>query len=217
MKNSFETESDALETETLAGLAENIVYRLPGCTDLMVRKALQDVYRDFCRRSCCLRTARHFHLSPKCRHYPVSASNDAFAVDSVVQVTLGRRVLEQEADYRIKGVGRNLCVELTGRVYVPDYEVACPEDVHVDVVEVPRLGAEYVTDGFVEKYGDAIVSGVLSRLMSMTGRAWTDVAQAAIERQIYESAVGEARLNYYVGSASGNGDAGFGIDTSDLI
>ena len=41
MANSFQQEQEPPEFETVAELAENLVYRLPGCTDLMIRKAVR--------------------------------------------------------------------------------------------------------------------------------------------------------------------------------
>lgn len=215
MIGSFSGERDALDVETLAGLAENIVYRLPGCTDMMVRKALQDVYRDFCRRSCCLHTTRRISLQNHTRHYHVSASYDSMSIDCVSEVSLGRRVLERGRDYDVRGVGRSVCVELSHRLPVP--HCGCHDDLFVTCVEVPRIGSEFTPDGFLDKYGDDLVSGVMYRLMSMTGKPWSDPEQARVELSRYEERVGAARIGYHTGSLSGNGDTGFGIDTSDLI
>ena len=51
MANSFQQEQDPPEFEKVSELAENLVYRLPGCTDLMIRKAIRSVFRDFCRET----------------------------------------------------------------------------------------------------------------------------------------------------------------------
>ena len=42
MSNSFETEHEAPEYATIATLAQNVVIHVQGCTDIEVRKALQN-------------------------------------------------------------------------------------------------------------------------------------------------------------------------------
>lgn len=245
--NSFEKEQDAPEMETLANLAENLVYRLPGCTDLMVRKTIGEVYRDFCRRSCCIRTLRRLFIEHNRNEYPVGSSCGGSC--SVTDVRYMGRKLELGRDYTVSGFS-------SPTVRFADWIVACschphhgplnepkepvpnehftkPEDhpfgerhhghdcrkppVDIIVVEVPPIGCETAPLGFIGRYGDAICSGVLYRLMSMSGRAWSDQQQAQAEYSRYESGVTEARLNYHTGSESGSCDQGYGFDASDII
>lgn len=60
--NSFETEWERPEFDSVPMLAENAVYLLPGCDDIILRKTLQATYRDFCKRSAALRTWRRIPL-----------------------------------------------------------------------------------------------------------------------------------------------------------
>ena len=60
--------------------------------------------------------------------------------------------------------------------------------------EVPLIGSEKAPVGFVALHGEAICSGVLARLCSMTGRAWTDAQVAAQELVRYENAKSELRM-----------------------
>jgi len=60
--------------------------------------------------------------------------------------------------------------------------------------EVPLIGSEKAPVGFVPLHGEAICSGVLARLCSMTGRAWTDAQVAAQELVRYENAKSELRM-----------------------
>ena len=57
MGNTFQSEVEPPELESLADLSENVVYRLNGCDDLTVRKTLQEVAREFVRETQAL-TAR---------------------------------------------------------------------------------------------------------------------------------------------------------------
>ncbi len=58
----FETEWERPEFDSVPSLAENMVYLLRDCDDILVRKMLQASYRDFCKRSAALRTWRRMEM-----------------------------------------------------------------------------------------------------------------------------------------------------------
>lgn len=212
MANSFENEREAIELETLSSLAVNLVYRLPGCPDLIVRKTLDDVYRDFCRRSCSLRARRHLLL----HHHECEIQVPPMfggITDSVTFVTWRKRRLDEHYDYTV--IPGNPPSVRFDRRYVPGHCERDLPEVYVESVEIPKIGSERAPRWFLSKYGEYIVSGVLARLMSMSGKQWSDGAQAQVENIRYENAVSEARMDYYAGSDSG--DFGHFIDTGDLL
>ena len=45
MANSFDTELETPELESLSSLAQHLVYRLPECDDATIRLTLREVYR----------------------------------------------------------------------------------------------------------------------------------------------------------------------------
>lgn len=193
MENSFQTEQDVPRYESIAELAENVVYRVPGCDDLMVRKTLQEVYRDFCRRSCALRTVRKikspfielvYAMTPDCE------------VMSIASVSLNGHRLEEGRHYRVTSCH----IEFMRRPYDLDDESEC----EIIQVEVPKMGAERAPREFISRYGEYIVSGTLMRLMRMTGKAWSDPQQAQDEAINYENGLNKARLAYYQGSDYAN-------------
>ena len=49
------TPADPVENKNLGSLADDIIYRVPGCSDLMVRKLLQATWRDFAERACVMK------------------------------------------------------------------------------------------------------------------------------------------------------------------
>lgn len=212
MADSFGKEREAIELETLSSLAANLVYRLPGCPDMVVRKTLEDVYRDFCRRSCCLRGRWRFDLKEGERRYPLF-SDIAGVIDSVTSVRSGRFVLSEPYDYRadLRGIPEIVMSERT----VPSEGRPRFGHCEAEFVVVPRIGSENAPKWLLDRYGDSMVSGVLARLMSMSGKPWTDTAQAPAEGMRYENGIGEARMEYH----SGNGASRFDnvIDTGDLI
>lgn len=207
----FDEETEAIEFENLAKIAENIVYLLPGCTDLMVRKAIQEVYRDFCRRSCCLRGRRRFPFDRRTFNIVPMYGG---VIDCVSCVRVDGREIRDGIDFRV--IKEPMCV-----VYITNYPV--PHHCHgrdlgfidVETVEYPKVTAEEAPSWFVQRYGDAIVSGAVGRIMGMSGRPWSDAAKAAEENLRYESAVNEARMDFY--SENGNGDLGRAISNDELI
>lgn len=231
MANSFNKEQTKPEFEALADLAEDLVYRLPGCDDVMVRKTLQNVYRDFARQSCVFKTVRRAHIVGHESCFGPTISD--MYVDSVVDVRIGNRKLVYGHEYEIVG---NSKIVFRG---LPNFDVGCGDeglrfivdgaelpphfkkevvpDVEITCVEVPKNGSESVPSWFFDKYSEAIVSGVLFRLMSMTNKPWSDPAQAMIEKVTYESAMNEARARYAGGSQFGSGDVGSAVDTKSLI
>lgn len=216
MASEFDNELETPEMETLAGLADNLVYLLPGCSNLMVRKTLQTVYRDFCRRSCCLCGRRQFTLEPEQDSVTV-APRFGGIVECVAEVTYNGRKLDSMRDYwvsdgttvRIGFVPRLVPAEGTDAERLPNVDVI--------VTEMPALNSENVPSWFVQRYGEIVTAGVMARLMIMNGKPWSDPQQAQFERIQYENGVNEARMRYYAGGNATNGDTGFSIDTGDLI
>ena len=74
---------------------------------------------------------------------------------------------------------------------------------------------EIVDKYLINEYGDALCSGVLGRLYSMTNKAWSDPQMAVIEGQRYEAVVNQVCAQLY--SVDGSGKLGSVYDTSDLI
>ena len=216
MANTFQEEREAPDFETVAELAENLVYRLPGCTDLMIRKAIQDVFREFCRETKCLTAERRIDLEPGRRDYPLFSMFGG-AVEGVRSVAVGRQLLRPGIDYETHGT-RPVVVFLAPCWLPPEspkseeeaadgmtmpWTIAersgtTPPDetrtMRVIQEEVPLIGSEKAPVGFVALHGEAICSGVLARLCSMTGRAWTDAQVAAQELVRYENAKSELRM-----------------------
>lgn len=201
MTNSFDNDAAEADYETLASLAQDLVYRLPGCTDLMVRKTIQEVYRDFCRKTCALTSTVKVEMSgcENCRM--LHARHSGCRVDCVTAVRVGCREIPKD-EYRV----------VDGVLHVSNSYLSAdgsPVVVSVDCVEIPRLGCETVPADFVEKHGDAIRSGVLARLMSMTGRAWSDQNMAALEMRSYENALTETRSRHHSGGQYSAGGLSF--------
>lgn len=192
--NSFTEERDTVEYDSLMSLANLIVIRLPGCDDEMVRKFLSQVYRDFVNRSCVLKTRRTVDLQNEQTIYHLCPKTSGCIIDCITKVFLNGFELSPSEYYQDKDS-------------IVIHHRHCPRKgehrtMEVECLELPRLGEENAPSWFIRKYGDAIVSGVLMQLMRMTGRAWSDPQQAALETVAYENALTEARMRHY-GNATG--------------
>lgn len=92
MSNFFETEWERPEFDSVPSLAENAVWRLPGCDDKVLRKTLQEVYRDFCKRSAALRTWRKVEIPLGDRDCCGMRDFDPFAVGFAVSPVLSGEI-----------------------------------------------------------------------------------------------------------------------------
>ena len=204
MANSFQNEQDSPEIASLAELAENIVYRLPGCADVVVRKTLREVYREFCRETKCLTAECRIPLEKGVCVYPVPTAFGG-TVESVRSVAVDDRELVERRDYRLDHANRVFLLRdyanvpsdgaydgiedgsfRVDRIHTGEAHVR-PSFLRVTFVEQPRMESEKTPRWFVERHGDAIVDGVLAKLSK-------DERLAAESRLLYENAKSEERM-----------------------
>ena len=193
MSNSFQVEWEKPELESVASLAENLVIHLRGCDDTLLRKVLQTVYCDFCRRSCALTTKRRIEISEPTTEIPVSPCLRDTSVDVVKEVRIDRRLLVEGEHYRL----------FDGFVVFPTVYDRCV--VEIVTVEIPNPFSEHAPRWFLKKYGEALSSGALAKMMSMAGKSWSDPERAKVELINYENFLTTARLQYYCGGDGSNG------------
>lgn len=215
MANSFETERETPEYASIAELASNLVYRLPGCADEMVRRALRDAYGDFCRLANALVTERVMRLSVGESIYPITPLTPDCTITSISAVWHKSMKLKERCDYTVI-VGMPPSIKLR-RSYIPeDAEEEADCFIRVVCIEQPKSGSERAPRWFLQKYGDAICAGALVKLFGMTGRAWSDVQQMRMELVRWDNAVSGTRMAGMSGSAFGNGNID-AVDTSELL
>lgn len=244
--NSFETEWERPEFDSVPSLAENLVYLFRDCDDILVRKTLQATYRDFCKRSAALRTWRKFLPEPGRAHYPIAPvlSSEIDCVTNVCRTShipvchtpLPLRGWRVEGDPPVLYLGRSF----EAHDFVPSPNVAYVQDranvgslpvegnpdrpphhdpfaVWVEAVEVPHLNEERAPKTFLRRYGDALVDGALARLFSMANRPWSDPEQARQLGVAYANALSEARLRGMNGGPSANAGRSFALDLSGMV
>jgi hypothetical protein len=187
--NSFNEERDTAEYDSLMSLADLIVIRLPGCDDELIRKFISLTYRDFVKRSCVLKSEQTIELENGRISYHLCSQIIGCDVDCIVGVSInGYKISAAEYAHV------NDSINVNPRLLPNKGE---KREMVVECLEVPRLGEERAPSWFIRKYGDAIVSGVLMNLMRMSGKAWSDPQQAAVEAIAYENALTENRMRYY--------------------
>lgn len=234
-------EIEEIEIESVADLDEQMVYRLSGCDPAMIRKSLQSAFADFARVTACFTTEREFWTKDGELVYPVAPKLSGMYVDSICAVWLDGRRLSRPEQYFTGVICGTPTVRLVcdaGGAFSSRYALTRPDGsmnpiatrvaverrafepqrLRVRTVELPRTGSEKAPRWFLDKYGEAVVAGAFVRLFGMTGKAWSDPAQAQSELIRYENFTTKARLDSLAEDVSpvGNGhiDA---IDTSGLL
>lgn len=212
--NSFNVESETPEFGNISELASRIVYRLPSCDDMFVRRALRDYYVEFCRLANALVTERPIPLGVGRGEYPISNLVPDCRVENIRSVRMMNHRLCEGVDYFIRGFLSSPVLEINRRL-LPGSENE-KRIMVVQCLEMPNSGSERAPRWFLRKYGDAICAGALASLFSMTGRAWSDPVQARLELGKWEGNVTAARIGSVSGSPFGNGHIDT-VDTSDIL
>lgn len=219
MGNVFQNDQTVPDLAKISELAENLVYRLPGCADVTIRKTIREVYREFCRDTKVLTTHQVIRTECGISNYTIPTSYGG-VVSEVRSVTLHNGFqLRYGVDYRIVK-GSNISIALDRRFVPVDIHHGHPIDrdiarqsniIHVVAVEIPHMESEKAPRWFIDKHGDAIVYGVLARLYMTQGVSYTDNVRGPQMAGLYEDAKSEARMREEV-PVGGNF-----IDTSQLL
>lgn len=200
--NAISTPAEALNIVGLNTLAEECVYMLPGCGDLMLRKMLQQVFRDFCQRTGTLITRDTGIVTHEADTLALCKDNGEF------QVFYGARIAASGEELKNCRINDCMLIEECGDMSVEfslpqdeDDEDGDPVEYDVDVTYsyVPRIGTEVAPLWYLNKYGDAIVAGTLFRLLSMPNKPWSDPTTGQLKAIEYQNALNNAVINRLTG------------------
>lgn len=200
--NAISTPAEALNIVGLNTLAEECVYMLPGCGDLMLRKTLQQVFRDFCTRTGTLITKDTGVVTHEADTLALCKDNGEF------QVLYGAKLAasgEEPADCHPNEIElHEECGGLSVEFSVPqdeDDEDGNPVEYDAEATYsyIPRIGTEVAPLWFLNKYGDAIVAGTLFRLLSMPNKPWSDQTTGQLKAVEYQNALNNAVINRLTG------------------
>lgn len=182
-----------LELDQLGKLADLMIYRLPGCSDLMVRKELQRVSREFTRATGGFREILTITPEENTYTYDLLPSFDA-TIEMVSTVTMFDVVVADN----LYDVTDGDPVRITFREDWFDnaYDAADTADMtgSVVVMLVPEIGCESFPDHFLKRNGEAIVAGALMNLARIPNMPWTNPSMAASEGIIYQNFLNDATI-----------------------
>ena len=199
MASEYQEEWEQQRMEAISDLAENMIYRIPGCDSVTVRKTLQAVYAEFCRESTCLRSHLRIPMKKDIAVYPIPALYGGY-VDSVQGVVISPFEQNYGLDYTVDD-GVPVCVRLVH----PPSDMAKNLTLEVFTIEMPMPNTETAPRGIIGRYGQFIVNGVMERLLSMNGRMWYDAAAAQYEHKKYVDGIGSVRQKMLSGGQAGSG------------
>ena len=210
--SSLHEKNDDVEMVTLSSLAENMVYRLPGCSDTMIRKTLQESYRDFCQNTNVFLSKVDVRTNDLSETIEVSSCGGGF-IETVESVRLNGAKLNHR-DFRAKYCGSCVKISLLGNFGI---KTNSESEVSVKFIEIPDITSEKIPRWMLQKYGDAIVSGALFRLFSMSNKPWSDPQQALYERERLLNFATLARINSAQDETMGTSAVDCAVDTSWIL
>ena len=185
-------------TASVRDLAGDLVYQLPGCPDLAIRKELSRAWRDFAARTSCWRGASAISLAEGVRSYPVPApfGGTVASVDGVALLCsdngapCGPHILLNPRRWAWRQEEG-----LVSLAEAPDAGmVAETPFLEVRATYLPLRDSEDAPRWVLDKYGPALAAGALWRLASLEGRAWANATLAARAFSEWKDALSEASV-----------------------
>lgn len=184
-------EMEPVATDNLGPLAKLILPDLPGCDDLVVRMKLGAALREFCRETnACKFTVRMTVMEGGV--VPIPTAPNGMVVGTVLNVG-------SSDDY---GVRFEVSDRVPPRIITSGVEEG--DEVLVQFSAYPKAGGEGCPEEFIERYAEAITAGAMHKLLTMSGRPWSDPQKAAIYGAEYADAISEASYRS-LGSPFGGG------------
>jgi hypothetical protein len=182
-----------LELDQLGKLADLMIYRLPGCSDLMVRKELQRVSREFTRATGGFREILTITPEENTYTYDLLPSFDA-TIEMVSTVTMFDVVVADNL-YDVTD-GDPVRITFHEDWFDNAYAAADTADMtgSVVVMLVPEIGCESFPDHFLKRNGEAIVAGALMNLARIPNMPWTNPSMAVSEGIIYQNFLNDATI-----------------------
>jgi hypothetical protein len=196
--NPTTTPAEALNIVGLNTLVEQCVFMLPGCGDLMLRKTLQDVFRDLCRRTGTLTMTDTGVVTWEDPSLSLCKDYGEFLVLKSVRIENDDGELSDLALSEVEL--ENESGQMSVLFSLPDDdddESGDPNEYDVEAVfsYIPKIGTENAPLWYLNKYGDAIVAGTLFRLLSMPNKPWSDPTTAQLKGIEYQNALNNATID----------------------
>ena len=191
--NTLTEESTVLDLTAMGSLADLMVYRLPGCSDVMIRKELQRVSREFCRATGGFKET--LALTPVVSTYTYNLVPSYNAnIELVTAVTMFGLV--QSTERFDVSDGDPVAITFDSGWFDNAYDAAETADLtgSAVVMLVPEIGCESFPDHFLKRNGEAIVAGALMNLARIPNMPWTNPSMAVSEGIIYQNFLNDAAI-----------------------
>lgn len=183
--NSFDT--------SLTDLVDDIVYLLPNCSDLIIRKELTQCWRIFADRTDAYFTVEKVPLVKGTNKYSIPIPGD-YTIKSVFGVYLTND--NQDVQGRaFKASIADSILNVTLTPGVQDNILHYYDKLAVEITLLPKRNCESIPIWILDKYGPAIVSGVIYRLASQKGKPWENAVLATQHMIDWENALNEVSVD----------------------
>lgn len=159
----------------------------PGLNEDVAIKHLREAARDFCSYTLASQETVELSIAVGDADLQVQPSSSYVVLKSVIRIdsprgeikptTLGE--LARRPNWRASTGAVTHYVEEGGAGELRLYPITTEaEDLHVRIAVMPSRGALKVDKVIVDRWGDAIASGALSRILRMSGQSWTNPVEA---------------------------------------
>jgi len=193
-----------MSTDIKAVALQEVRVHTPDAPGRVIIDAFRKASRDFCRRTLAWRDEGTANTVAGTSTYQVYDPTTAVVVDIFAprlddQYTLTKKTLagivavdaelptkSDRPEYIYLNAGARNQVVLAG---VPDAVYT----LKLEAVLMPTEALATIDDDLWDRWGEAIISGTLARLMRMPNKQWSDLKLSDYHRNLFEMAVPEAR------------------------
>lgn len=183
-----------------------VSFELPGCPEEIMRQAVVNTVKDFCRRT----HAWNFFMDPIQLIDDEASYELEYPFDSkpitAMEVMIGRHALKplkstqlsmvlpgwQTAKSDVPRYYNEAQIESSITLYPTPYNSL--EQLVMRVALEPKVSATTVPDSIIEQYHETIASGVKARLMLMPNKQWSAPGNGAAYKAAFEDGVTNARI-----------------------
>ena len=190
-------------------LVPNIQVETKSCSTGLINRTLRWTLQEFCQRTHYwqadiepITLLPFIELAPGSYIYPLSAPAGSRIIAVREFVKDGQTLLERSPSWldehyqgwrSATGDPRFFMMMSDRQVrFVPASADVQPIAISGRIILEPDRNAETFGDDLF-RFEEGIVNGVLSRLMAMRGKPWTDGARASVCANIYQAAISEAK------------------------
>lgn len=189
---------------------------VPGVALPIVRQAILDACRDFCKRTKVWNTIKIFSLSPNKSEYQIAIPENTFIQDITYLGRLisgsspvkyddrtRRKVTESDLDYESPNWRESessnaefwrwgIKSDRRTVFFYPIPTVALADGIKCKVILAPNQDASEVPHILFDEYAEGIGAGASAKLLEIPGKEWTDLQAADMRQRQFNRAVSSA-------------------------